>query len=404
MGKFKKIVGGLLISSLALVSVSVPALAAKPAPAGTTVLVSNLQPSWIAPGGGGVYSAYYGPPDYNAVSPGTTAVFNGRGAAPIYAGITIDPKANVYEDQGLFGFKPGDVPVATFASQALTYDFVNQYGTAPVWVYIELNKGVTGDTMYQYVPTTNSGIWHTEDAGIGTHWQAWTDIYSGTPTGPMLSLAGIAAANPGKTVSRVYLTEGMGDSYHSKPNGTVAWVDKATIGSVTYDFVVTKDQCKNNGWKQFSNPSFKNQGQCIDWLQATAFGNLKMSNPSQKIEFNVNNNNDRSHDRDNRDKNTVEYWNYDYPGILHYKADVICTNVNPQTNEARFMFQIPTGHPGLSGLYVVAYVKEVNQKHSPDLYGHAATSDLSTATQWCQTGIGFSPAMYPITKGNVEIN
>lgn len=29
----------------------------------------------------------------------------------------------------------------------------------------------------------------------------------------------------------------------------------------------TKDQCKNDGWKQFNNPSFKNQGQCIDWIK-----------------------------------------------------------------------------------------------------------------------------------------
>ena len=162
-----------------------------------------------------------------------------------------------------------------------------------------------------------------------------------------------------------------------------------------------KADCKDGGWKQFSNPSFKNQGQCIDWVQATASGNLKMSGPSQAIKFEVANNNDRSHDRD---KNTVEYWNYDYPGVLHYTAAVTCTYVNPQTNEARFMFQIPAGHGSLSGLYVVAYVKEVNQKHMPDLYGHEATADLATATQWCQTGTGFAPTMYPVTKGNVEIN
>ena len=197
----------------------------------TTILVSNLQPSWDAVGGGGVYSAYYGPNNldangyYLAVSPGATAVYDGREAAPIYAGLTIDPTHGDYEDQGLFGFKPGDVPVSTFASQPLTYDFVNQYGTAPVWVYIELNKGIAGDTMYQYVPTSNPTNWHTEDAATGTHWQKWTDLENGIPTGPMLSLSGIAAANPGATVSRVYLTEGMGDAYHSTPNGTVAWVD-----------------------------------------------------------------------------------------------------------------------------------------------------------------------------------
>jgi hypothetical protein len=234
----KKLLIGLFLA-LVLVMVMPTAIFAK-SHATITVYVYNLQPSWTAFFGGGVYSVYYGPPDYSGVSPGSTAVYLGCQAAPIYAGSNIDPTDLIYEDQGLFAFKPGDVPVATFATQPLTYDFVNQYGTAPVWVYIELNKNMFGDIMYQYVPTSNPLSWHTEDAASGTHWQAWTDLYSGIPTGPMLSLTDIAAANPGKTVSRVYLTEGMGDSYHSTAFGTVAWVDKVTIGTVTYDFAVKK--------------------------------------------------------------------------------------------------------------------------------------------------------------------
>ncbi len=44
----------------------------RPALAASTILVDNLAPSWEAPGGGGVFSAYIGPPD--------TAMF--RRAAP----------------------------------------------------------------------------------------------------------------------------------------------------------------------------------------------------------------------------------------------------------------------------------------------------------------------------------
>src|SRR5512136_1202227 len=80
---------------------------------GTTVCVTNLQPSWTATGGGGVWAAYYGPPSYPGVSPGSTAVYNGREAAPIYAGVNIDPPDLIYEDEGLLGFKPGDVPIST---------------------------------------------------------------------------------------------------------------------------------------------------------------------------------------------------------------------------------------------------------------------------------------------------
>jgi len=140
-------------------------------------------------------------------------------------------------------------------------------------------------------------------------------------------------------------------------------------------------------------------------------GEMKMSDPSQKIVINVsdkkddNSKKDKDEDKKDNKNNTVEYWNYDYPGVLHYKADVLCTNINSDTNEARVMFQIPGGYPGLSGLYVVAYVKENNQKYAKDLYGHNATTDLDTATQWCQGGsdAGFAPAMYQVTKGDIEV-
>ncbi len=202
-------------------------------PAPATIFIDKLQPSWD----NGVWSAYYGPSnDYDATSPGSTVIYDQREAALIYAGVNIDPTDKKYEDQGLFGFKPGNVPVVTFATQSLTYDFENQYGTAPVWVYIELNKNAAGDTMYQYVPTVNSTGWHTEDAATGMHWQAWTDTENGIVTGPMLSLSDIARANAGKTVDRVYLTEGIGDYYHSNASGTVAWVDKVVIGRTTYNF------------------------------------------------------------------------------------------------------------------------------------------------------------------------
>jgi hypothetical protein len=38
-----------------------------------------------------------------------------------------------------------------------------------------------------------------------------------------------------------------------------------------------KDNCKNDGWKIFNNPTFKNQGDCISWIQSSpkAKGNKK---------------------------------------------------------------------------------------------------------------------------------
>ncbi len=133
----------------------------------------------------------------------------------------------------------------------------------------------------------------------------------------------------------------------------------------------------------------------MDWAGSKVDGDLHMASPAQHIKFKIAN--------DPSKKNKVEYWNFDYPGGLHYSADVSCAYVNPVLKEARFMFQIPEGHPGLSGLYVVAYVKKVSGKNN-DLYGHTATADQATALQWCQTGNGFAPTMYPVTKEDVDFD
>ena len=141
------------------------------------IYVSNLQPSWTTPGGVGVYAAYYHPNSDVAppVSPGPTAHYAGRGAAIIKAGLLPDPAdPGHYWDEGLLGFKVANVDIASFASQALSYDVQNQTGTNPVWVRIRLVDGSGGDIQYQFVPTTNPASWHTVDAAAGG-WQLMDD-------------------------------------------------------------------------------------------------------------------------------------------------------------------------------------------------------------------------------------
>lgn len=45
--------------------------------------------------------------------------------------------------------------------------------------------------------------------------------------------------------------------------------DNTQINDNTYDYepVPSLKTCKNNGWKQFTNPTFKNQGDCVSWAQ-----------------------------------------------------------------------------------------------------------------------------------------
>ncbi|MGA2911227.1 MAG: chitobiase/beta-hexosaminidase C-terminal domain-containing protein [Candidatus Levyibacteriota bacterium] len=196
----------------------------------TTILVSNLQPDWTT----GVWAAYYAPDSETnpaGESPGSTAVYDKREAGIIKAGITPEADGH-FRDEGLLAFQVPNVDISSFALQALTYDVENQTGPNPVWVRIRLVGGV----QYQFVPMSNPAGWHTVDAAAG-QWRLMDD--NGDGTGPMMTLAEVATANPGASVDRVYLTLGMGDSYNVSPGvGTVAWVDTVTIGSTTYDFVL----------------------------------------------------------------------------------------------------------------------------------------------------------------------
>jgi hypothetical protein len=247
--KMKKILNILFVVVLALTMAVVPTMIPtqtnRVAAAASTVLVDNLQPTWTAPGGGGVYSAYIGPPPdspHTYYDPGDTAVYLGSEAGIIKAGLNADTDGN-YTDEGLFGFRDNLGTINTLAAGTLTYDVVNQYGPNPVWMTIEIDTGVVGvrtdNTAFQHVPTTNPAGWHTVNAGAG-QWQQWTNYTSGITTGPLLTLSQIAsnATYTGLNMTRVYLRLGMGNSYHPDANGTVGWVDKVTIGEVTYDFVV----------------------------------------------------------------------------------------------------------------------------------------------------------------------
>jgi len=199
---------------------------------GSVIYIDNLQPSWTAPGGVGVYSGYYtGPYDSRTiVSPGSTSVFDGREAGIIKAGFTTEEPW----DEGILAFKVNNVDIAVFASQALTYDVQNQSGVNPVWVRIRL---VTGE-IFQFWPEKYGAGWHTIDAAAGL-WQLMDE--NGNGTGDWMSLSALAVAIPTAKIDRVYLTMGMGPSYNVSPGvGTVAWVDKVVIGSVTYDFICAK--------------------------------------------------------------------------------------------------------------------------------------------------------------------
>jgi len=122
-------------------------------------------------------------------------------------------------------------------------------------------------------------------------------------------------------------TEGFREDTGWTPNGTVALQVTANATTPTID-----SQCKNNGWKNYidgDGNTFKNQGACVSYVAKNSLvgkvtGDIQMSDPSQKMIFDAFDYGQNSA----QDKGSVEYWNYDYPGILHYTANVLCATVD----------------------------------------------------------------------------
>jgi hypothetical protein len=151
---------------------------------------------------------------------------------------------------------------------ALQWDFDNDLTDA--------DTTFKGRMVYEpyYTNTVLTGVWQTwnpmTDGAAGNWWFtrapyntvcsmanpcSWSEVLSQYPE------AGIRAGT-----GALLLKAGGGWA-----GGFDGNVDALTLNDVAYDFELhlrpqTKDDCKNGGWKTFSDPTFKNQGDCIKWV------------------------------------------------------------------------------------------------------------------------------------------
>jgi len=301
--------------------------------------------------------------------------------------------------------------------------------------YLHFNVDFNGTDTWQrrlvFVPSINGTV-------LQNTWQEWDAVQGGNAKWLYSGATWPVTGQPGTTaktwsqiltdypIARIRVTDSflgmrVGEPYADGYTENIDGFKLGTsTGTTTFDFdkveevtpPTSKQQCKNDGWKIFNNPSFASKKECEKYVKShkkngKAEGELQLLNPKQKIKFHVFEadaaSNDK-HEHENEGNYRVEYWNYDYPGVLHYKTSALCTTVDKANKSVRFMFQIPAGWPGLTGLYIVSYVQDSLTKHGTALYGHAATADLATAKAWCETGVGFNPSMYVVKKGEVEIS
>ncbi len=136
-----------------------------------------------------------------------------------------------------------------------------------------------GRLVYEpyYTQTVLDDTWQTwntlSDSGTGNWW------FSGAPGNVSCSIGNPCTWNEVKTAfpnAGIHAT--LGATLFKVGGGWTGFdgnVDNFTIGvsgvDTTYDFELVapviipenKDQCKNGGWQSFTNPSFKNQGECV---------------------------------------------------------------------------------------------------------------------------------------------
>lgn len=160
-------------------------------------------------------------------------------------------------------------------------------GSATRSAYVNFNVDFDGSDNWQrrlvYVPRTNGVV-------LQDTWQAWDLIDGGNAlwvhSGPVWPGGTVSGSTP-KTWAqilteypgvRVRVTDShmgirVGEPYSSGYTENIdRFVFGTGAGTTVFDFEpavgppVSKNDCKNGGWQQFNNPSFRNQGDCVSYV------------------------------------------------------------------------------------------------------------------------------------------
>jgi hypothetical protein len=147
-------------------------------------------------------------------------------------------------------------------------------GGAPSFQLVVLLDGTPASfTTLVYEPYQNGvvvpGAWQTWDVDQGQLWSSRTvtsgtcAVVAGAGGPPFYTLAGLQAACPNAVVVGFGVNVGtFNPSYDVE-------TDLVDFNGTVYDFQLaptSKEQCKNGGWQSYTNPTFKNQGDCVSYV------------------------------------------------------------------------------------------------------------------------------------------
>ena len=258
-------------SALALVGLVVLVLGTTAA-AATTVVVTQNSSSWHSvdtrPGGTVTFTEAYGAP-----------AGLGSGSLELKTEPTTGAKADYYT------FEHAGTPLADVTDLAY-WTYQAPTGQVPVadpsfQLQLDVNGAADGGfTTLVFEPYWNTAqgpivpaTWQDWDVDAGLFWSSRTvtdgacALVSGAGGPPFYTLAGLKATCPNAVVLGIGVNVGT-----FNPSYTVA-TDGVQFNDTIYDFEVgtrpaSKDECKNGGWQSFNDPAFKNQGDCVSFVNA----------------------------------------------------------------------------------------------------------------------------------------
>lgn len=251
-----------LVNSLAVAALAISAFsgAAAAHAASTTVVTPGNQQGWSTadtrPGGA-----------VNFVVDATTPA--GAGALQLTTDATTTAKAQYLHEANI---PLANVTELSYYTKQNSASFVG--GDASYQLPVLLN-GATGFTTFVFEPYQNGVVipntWQQWDVDAGLFWSSRTvtcsngGVIAGGGGAPFYTLTQIQTMCPSAQVV------GFGVNIGSNNPSYNVETDLVSFNNDAYDFEPTlsptdKDSCKNGGWETFNTPTFKNQGDCVSYV------------------------------------------------------------------------------------------------------------------------------------------
>jgi hypothetical protein len=196
--------------------------------------------------------------DATELSPGEFKLVSD--ADPGFGGVDIDNSAitqfnQINELSADFNVTDDD---CSAGSPRFQINVNTESGTKNVFVYLDPTPAASGGcpqntyiSSGNLIGDNNPGRWDTSQLQAGTQ----VSTYAAT--------AALFAANPSWTITGFQLVVDSG--FSSGGEQTIHVKNIKLNGNVVVGPPKDKDACKNGGWRNFNNPSFKNQGQCVSY-------------------------------------------------------------------------------------------------------------------------------------------